>query len=177
MNWWRGESSLKAPATPRTNAQWEIEGPRVSPGPEEVRLAGLGRLRWRTERPRRTRIRRARRTSVLGHPVGGLPGPRSGRGLPNGTFSDGPADNREVVGSNPTGPIPRQRLAPFSKHGLPMGVRKRGLTRVIKQLGPESPLNPERYDLLAIGRAKVRSKTSGTTDEAKNRGPLELEAL
>lgn len=33
-----------------------------------------------------------------------------------------PADNREVVGSNPTGPISRQRNRPFSKCRLPLGT-------------------------------------------------------
>jgi len=32
--------------------------------------------------------------------VGVHPGPKSGSGLPNGTFSDVPADKGEVVGSN-----------------------------------------------------------------------------
>jgi hypothetical protein len=87
---------------------------------------GVGSTRWRTERRRRAWIRRARRTSGRGHRAGGRPGPRWGRGLPNGTFPDGPADNREVVGSNPTGPISRQRIAPFRKHRLPLGFRNQG---------------------------------------------------
>jgi hypothetical protein len=37
-----------------------------------------------------------------------------------------PADNREVVGSNPTGPIPRQGIAPSKSHRLPLGSGKRG---------------------------------------------------
>jgi hypothetical protein len=107
---------------PRSHKKGE---PRVAPGPERVRLAGLGRFRWRTERLRRTWLSRAKRTSVPARPTGGLPGPRSGRGLPNGTFPDGPADNREVVGSNPTGPITRQRIVPHSTHSSQRGVRLR----------------------------------------------------
>jgi len=79
-----------------------------SPGAEGVSLAGPGRSRWRTERPQSTRIRRARRTSVLGHPVGGHPGPKLGRAVPNGRFPDVRADNREVAGSNPAGPTHRR---------------------------------------------------------------------
>src|SRR5580658_1990455 len=37
-----------------------------------------------------------------------------------------PADNREVVGSNPTGPTPRQRIASSQKHRLPLGFQNPG---------------------------------------------------
>jgi hypothetical protein len=48
------------------------------------------------------------------------------------------ADNREVVGSNPTGPTSRQIIASRKKHRLPSGPRKRrphGLAEVVVECG------------------------------------------
>jgi hypothetical protein len=89
---------------------------------------GLAPVRWRAEgteygrRSGRTEGRGRNRRFALKRSNGGIFPDTGAHSL---VWLEHPADNREVVGSNPTGPIPRQRIAPSERPRLPLGSRKR----------------------------------------------------